>query len=83
MPETTPEQIGIISEVGIGSRDVGSPVLWFTIHITEHTAALQVLSWDEAYEVLKTVRDVRDLEGKACWVQATGNVIKFQRVWSR
>ena len=78
MAEST-ERLAIISEVGIGYRDIDSPVLWFS----ESSAALQVLSWDEAYEVLKGVREVRDLNGLACWVSCEGNRIKFLRMWSR
>jgi hypothetical protein len=74
-------QMAVIRNVGIGSRDVGSPVLWFNSYVTESSAALQVLSWDEAYEVLKSVYDVKELEGKPCWVDVEGGYIKFQEMW--
>lgn len=76
------EQVGIIKKVGIGCRDIGSPVLWFDVYVSEGTGSLQVLSWDEAYEVLKSVEDVRDLEGKPCWVEVDGNLMKFKRLWT-
>ncbi len=77
------EQVAIISEVGIGCRDVGTPVLWFTVHTSEALAALQVLDWTEAHKVLSQVREVQDLDGKPCWVEAGGNTIKFLRLWSK
>ncbi len=76
------EQLAIIKDIGIGCRDTNWPVLWFTVYVSEVQAALTVLSWDDAYEVLKHVREVRDLEGKPCWVDVDGNMIKFLRLWS-
>lgn len=77
------EQIAIISDVGIGSRDVGRPVLWFTVQISEHISSLQVFEWAKAFEILKTVYDVRELEGKPCWVETDGiaGTTRFIRMW--
>lgn len=76
------EQVAIIRNVGIGSRDVGTPVLWFDVYTSEGTGALQVLSWNEAYKVLTGIHEVRDLEGKPCWVEREGNRVTFIRLWS-
>ncbi len=77
------EQLAIIKDIGIGCRDTSSPVLWFTVYVSEASAALTVLSWDDAYKVLGHVREIRDLEGKPCWVEVDGNLVKFKRLWSR
>ena len=77
------EQVAIISEVGIGCRDVGTPVLWFTVHTSESLASLQVLPWSDAYEVLQQIREVQDLDGRPCWVECDGNMVKFVRLWSK
>lgn len=72
--------MGIISEVGIGLRDVGRPVLWFTVYVTESSAALQVKSWETAAEIISDfgVYEVHELNGKACWVSVTSNIIKYE-----
>jgi hypothetical protein len=75
------EQLAIIRKPELGCRDTNAPVLSFEVYITEATAALQVLSWQDAHAVLSRVRDIRDLEGKPCWVKVDGNMIRFQRLW--
>lgn len=77
------KQLGIMSRVHIGCRDVGTPVLSFEVHISEGSGALQVLSWSEAFDVLKKVTDIRDLEGKPCWVETDGSYMKFLKVWDK
>lgn len=47
------EQVAIMRDVNVGLRDVGRPCMWFSTKTTEGKAALQVLSWEQAAEVLK------------------------------
>jgi hypothetical protein len=75
------EQVAIIRNVGIGGRDVGRPVLWFDTYIRESSAALQIIGWEQAGELLAGIREVRELEGRPCWVEADGGMIKFLRLW--
>ena len=76
------ERLAIIREVGIGNRDIGTPCMFFTTYISEGSAALQVLSWKDAYEVIKEsgVSDVDQLEGRPCWVKVGRGTINFLRV---
>ena len=66
--------MAIMRGVGIGMRDCSEPVLWFAAHISKGVASLQVFDWAQAAEIIKAyaVHDVRDLEGKACWIQTKG-----------
>jgi len=77
--------LGVISEVGFGLRDVGQPVLWFTVHTDENWASLQVFTVGEAVQIIKDygVRDVRDLDGKPVWVRKDGPIMTFERAWKR
>ena len=79
------EQVAIIRDVGYGLRDVGRPCLWFTTYVSESGAALQVLLGEDAAAVLKDagVYDVKELEGKPCYVEVDGGLITFKRVWKR
>lgn len=83
MSELAKEQVAIIRDVHIGCYDPGEPVLWFTTHVSESSASLQIIAWVEAYNVLKQVRDIRDLEGRPCWVEVDEphRTIRFLRLW--
>ena len=75
------EQMAIIRDVGIGAGDRGIPCLWFSTYVTESSAALQVIDWTDAFELLKAVDRVEQLNGKPCWVEVDGNMIRFLRLW--
>lgn len=72
-------KMAIMKGVGFGNRDVGCPVLFFTAYIDDCVGSLQVLGTDKAIEVIKKsgVSDVKDLEGKPCWMECEGNLSKF------
>ena len=73
---------GIIREVGIGRRDTNHPCLWFTMYISEGTASLQVISWDDAHDIVARFYDVRSLEGYPCWADVSvPGIAKFVRLW--
>jgi hypothetical protein len=76
------ETLAIIRRPGYGMRDY-HPGLWFEVYVSDTTAALQVFNQPEADEVIKAfgVKDVRDLEGKPCWVSngGVGGIIKYVR----
>ena len=75
------KQIAIMKDVGFGNRDVGQPVLWFTVMLNESVGSLQVVFKPNYHDFIKDygVNDVKELEGKPIWVIQTGNVI----VWIR
>jgi hypothetical protein len=75
------EQMAIIRNVGIGARDVGRACLWFDTYITESSAALQIVTWEDAAKILAKVYDVKELEGRPCVVDVQGQIIKFVRLW--
>lgn len=73
---------GIIRNVGIGRRDTSRAVLWFDVHVSEGTAALQIIPWDDAHDIVARVYDIRSLEGYPCWVDVSDpSLIRFVRLW--
>ncbi len=72
----------MIEEVGIGARDVGKPVLWFTVTDGEGTAALQVLplSDDRAIALLSAAYEVHGLNGRMCIVERNEHTTRFVRL---
>ena len=79
MSSNNGRRLAIMKDVGIGVRDVGRPVMFFSTYISESVAALQILSLEQAYALLNQaqVYDVKDLEGKPCWVEEGNGMIKF------
>ena len=73
------KQLAIMKDVGFGCRDIGRPILWFNTYISNSECALQIISYQDAEEIIKKyhVNDVHDLEGKPCWVDAGNGMIKF------
>lgn len=73
------KQMAIMKNVGFGCRDCGYPVLWFTAYISESIASLQILGFDKALAILKkhNISDIKDLEGKPCWVESNGTSSEF------
>lgn len=78
-------QTAIMRNVKIGMGDRGYVTLRFDAYISEGTAALQVISkWEDMEKILKTVDDVRQLEGKPCWVDSSRPGISvFEKMWNR
>ena len=50
-------------------------------YISESAAAGQFVGWEDAAKICARVSDVRDLEGKPCWVEVDGDRIRFLRLW--
>lgn len=75
------EQLAIMRDVGYGCRDRGRPCLFFTTS-TDEFRALQVLEGPAADKVIADsgVWDVLALNGRACWVQMDGYLMRFLRV---
>lgn len=73
------KQLAIMKGVDFGLRDVGIPVLWFSVYISECSAALQVLAGEEIKVLLKDAGcySIKELEGKSCWVECESNHITF------
>lgn len=74
------EQLGIAKGVGFGMRDCSSPVLWFEVS-TLAGNSLQVFGMDETARIVKeaNVRDIRQLEGRACVVEVERHAMVFLR----
>jgi len=70
--------MAVMKGVHVGNRDVGRPCLWFETD-TGSGAALQVLIGQDALDLIEKsgVYDVRELEGKTCWVEASVGMIRF------
>ena len=72
--------LGIIKSPGYGCRDFPGQVgLWFDVYISEHMAALQCFFGEEATKIIQDygVYNVKDLEGKACWVDDDKGYIRW------
>lgn len=65
------EERWMIEGVGVGARDTGTPVLWFTVTDGEGHAALQVIRWDDerAKKLLESVYEAHELNGRMCVVE--------------
>lgn len=76
------KKLAIMKDVGYGCRDTNGVCLWFDTYVTEGTAALQVLFNPEADKVIRAsgVYNVRELEGKPCWVEDNQGMIHFLEV---
>jgi hypothetical protein len=75
------EQVAIIRGIRAGANDRGQPGLTFQTYITESSAAQQFVSWADAADMARTVSDIRELEGRPCWVETDGSLIRFLRLW--
>lgn len=80
-PSPDMEELAIIQDAEYGLRDVGRPVLSFTV-ATEHGSALQVFSQPKADEILieANAREVKNLNGKACLIERKGNIMTYKRM---
>lgn len=78
------EQLAIIKQVKFGVGDYGKTALWFSVYITDSTAALQVFhEWENISKIVEDsgVDDINKLNGKACWVDtSTHGIIRFLRM---
>lgn len=70
MPDKT---MAIIRDPHFGVGDRGTVALWFTVYVTESSAALQVFDVDEGVKIIADygVSDVCKLDGKPCWVDTS------------
>ena len=75
------ETLAMIERVGVGGRDVGRPVLWFDV-VGDGWGSLQVMAIDsdEASEILSSVYDVRQLNGRMCVVDRSDKFVSFKRL---
>lgn len=72
----------MIEEVGVGARDVGRPILWFTVSDGDSGGALQVMELTDsrAQELLKAVYEVHSLNGRMCRVTVNDGIVRFARL---
>ena len=78
----TEERLAIIKEVQCGVGDYGKAALWFTTYISDCSAALQVIEWEDAAKLIESsgVRHVDSLNGKSCYVEVGNGLIRFKRM---
>jgi hypothetical protein len=71
--------LGIIKRVGFGIRDTSHAMLWFDVYTSEASASLQCIPAAEAIRLIEKhgISDVKNLEGKPCWVRDEGALIRF------
>lgn len=79
------EKVAIIKQIRIGVCDRGYASLSFHTFVSECEAAMQLLNWVEAKKVIEDagVADVKDLEGKPCWVNEERGLIVFVKMWRK
>lgn len=77
------EQVAIIRNVKIGAEDHYGAALWFDMYISEASAALWVMPLEDAKDIIGRFDDIKYLEGKPCWVEVDGPMIRFLRLWER
>lgn len=75
------EKLAIMKNVDFGNRDVGTPCLFFQVNISECAGALQILSIEQSLNLIREskIYSIKQLEGKACWVNVDQNRIEFLR----
>ena len=73
------KQMAIINEVGIGLRDTAKPILWFTVHLLDGRAALNLFTWEQAAEIIEEygLEEVSSLNGKPCQVEVEDGMMKY------
>lgn len=78
MPNETKRVLAVIKGVGYGCRDIGRPCLFFETDCGDG-AALQVLQGKQAEKVIRDsgCYDIKNLEGKTCWVERGMGVMNF------
>jgi hypothetical protein len=71
--------LGVMKGVGFGVRDRDRAMLWFNVYTSECSASLQCIPAARAIELIEKhgIENVKDLEGKPCWVQDEGAIIRF------
>ena len=76
------EETWMIERVGVGARDVGTPVLWFDVVDGMAAGALQVMRLDDerATELLSAAYEVHSLNGRMCRVENTDGTVRFLRL---
>lgn len=78
--------LAIVRDVGIGMLDTNRPCMWFTTYTSEASAALQVLNWEEAKQLIQEtgVYNIKELDGWPCWCDTSDDgLIKFIRAWKK
>ena len=79
------EKTAVIKDVCFGCRDVGRPVLSFTVELEGGLCSLQVLDSAEACQLITKYQivNVNDLEGQMCIVEDGKNTMRFLRMWGK
>jgi hypothetical protein len=75
------EQLAVIRDARLGCGDRGIPWLQFHTYISEGSGAMQIVFWEQAFDIMKKVHRDTDLNGKTCWVDISRpGLITFLRM---
>lgn len=77
------KKLAIMKGVRFGLNDRDQVALTFSTYEREGSAAGQNLNVDQTVEMIKAakVRDIKDLEGKPCWIETDGQFMHYIRPW--
>ena len=72
-------QLAVIRDIHFGVGDRGRVCMWFSAFVSESSTALQVLSVEQAVDLLQRhgVDNTSRLEGKTVWVEVDDRMIKY------
>lgn len=75
-------ELALITNVNVGTRDMGFPVLWFDV-CGPGWGSLQVFRLDsaEALEILGSVERLEELERHPCRVAKQDGQVVFLELW--
>ena len=75
----TDKVMGIMKGVAFGVRDTNRAMLWFNVYEDECSASLQCIPAARAIELIEKhgIEDVKNLEGRPCWVQHENGLVRF------
>lgn len=74
------KKLAIIKSPDFGLRDIGRMCLSFSTYTEGQLGALQVITNPKQIEQIlqdAEVESFKDLEGKPCWIEEEGNIIRF------
>lgn len=77
--EKKEKKMAIMKNVGFGLYDRNEPFLYFTA-MNGCIGALQCIFYPDYVDVFKaySARDVKDLEGKSCWVEKGDGMMVYK-----
>lgn len=71
-------RLAIMKNISFGVRDRNKACLWFDVNDGNY-GSLQCLPVKYAVNLIEkhNITDIRNLEGKPCWIEVDNNIMKF------